>query len=785
MVSAMNMLFLPRRRLTAIVYLGILVMAALVGASAGGEQGATRGQIVVHSLEVDATVVNGYAVTEVTQHFENTGGYPEDVMFQFGIPDRAFLSNLTITVNNVPHYGKVVERAAALETYEAAVSQGQTAGMVSEGVAKNLFSTSLSLASRDRVNVTLRFEEFIPRIRGGYEYAVPLSSCTYPLGTGDFKIRVDVRTPTEVQSFQTPSHPASDINRAGGLSRIAYYHPEIPNVSTDYVVRWTQSPLPEEGSILAHDEDGVGYFCHVFAPDLYDLGGVPMSKDIIFVLDRSGSMSGDPMNQVKDSFASIVEDLRSQDRFNVIFFDDDITLYRHEILDANESARKQARNYIDSIEAAGSTNINDALLTALEMYSDTNNSVPIIVFLTDGQPTAGVTWPDTIRSNVRAANENCAAIFSLGYGSGCDLSFLEALSLENYATATHIQAGTDAKVALQGFYETISTPLLKNITFNYDAGADQVYPSQADQLFEGSEIAVVGRYDSSNSHMTSTVKAQTTNGKKVFEKSFALGSDLNNNFIPRLWAYRHINGLLDRIKVEGEDQELVGEVVDLSVRWNFVTPYTSMIMVMEEPEDVPDAEPTDQDTEPADREGDVGYDMGVTGSNDTGTGGDENVMNGWAGDGEGEGEAEGEYGDDDCDDSSWEQSMVYRDNGDSDGDGLPDWWEQEHGMDPYDPTDATEDKIAVYDKEENSGGSGTSKTTGTLFILLIAIPLVLVVLVTLSITSLRKKNNKHPGPINGHGHLSSDNEGMNHDSRGSKGSAPVVKDDDPEDIRIP
>jgi len=567
---------------TPLLLAGLFILSVFVCLPASAQ---AEADIQVNSLHIDGRIINGYAVTEVTQNFTNSGTSSGEVEFRFGIPERAFLSNLTVTVNGKTFYGQSMRKAAAQETYDSAVSSGKTAGMVSNSPSSNVFATSLNVAGGQTAEVSLRYEEFIPRTRGEYIYSIPTSASSYPLGTGDFQIRVEIHSPTDFQSFDVPSHPATDINILSDSSRIAYYHPQTPDVSRDFEIFWTQSPLPQEGSLLTHvTEDGQGYFFHVFAPDMADLGGSPMAKDIIFVLDKSGSMSGTKIQQLKDSFSSIVDDLRSEDRFNVVFFDDSIDKYSNEIIPVSGSTRNDAKTYIDRISADGSTNINDALITALEMFPDSSGTVPIIVFLTDGQPTAGETWTDNIRSNVMAANSQSVAIFSLAFGNDCDFPFLEALSLENFATAQRVDANTDASVQFQNFYETVSTPLLKNINFGYDADVSQVYPSHADQLFEGSEIAVVGRFNASRTDMGTTITARSEKGDETFEKVFPVKDTDKNDFIPRMWAYKRINNLLNQIKVEGESQTLIDEIVDLAMDNNFVTPYTAMVMVADDPE---------------------------------------------------------------------------------------------------------------------------------------------------------------------------------------------------------
>jgi predicted transcriptional regulator/uncharacterized protein YegL len=336
--------------------------------------------------------------------------------------------------------------------------------------------------------------------------------------------------------------------------------------------------------MLTYNDGTEEYFFNVFSPQREDLGGKAMDKDIIFVLDKSGSMSGTKIQQLKEAFAEIIDQLPEQDNFNIVMFDTSVMKYKTEIITASKENKNEAVTYINNIQSGGSTNLNEAMITALNMIHYSETRVPIIVMLTDGLPTEGVTNPPTIRENIKQENEAEVGIFSLGFGFDVDFEFLKAMSLENYGMAIRIYEDKDASEQITNFYDTISTPLLKGLTFSYSKGAYEVYPKAVEQLFEGSEIVVVGKYKGEENSISSDVAANSWEGMKSFKETYHFEPASNNSFIPRFWAYAKIRHLLDEIAVFGENESLKENVTDLALTYEFVTPYTSLLVEIKEPE---------------------------------------------------------------------------------------------------------------------------------------------------------------------------------------------------------
>ncbi|MDO9097709.1 MAG: VWA domain-containing protein, partial [Candidatus Methanoperedens sp.] len=249
------------------------------------------------------------------------------------------------------------------------------------------------------------------------------------------------------------------------------------------------------------------------------------------------------------------------------------------LMEANTKNKADAANFVNSLDANSGTNINQALLDAFSMFGKSSR-VPIIVFLTDGAPTEGITSPYVIRKNIREANKLKVSIFTIAFGieDESNYDFLKALSLENYGKAQRFYlGGGGVEEEMKSFYKTISTPLITDMGFTYNAVSDVVNTGQ-NNLFAGSDAIVLGKYSVGTSSISSDVTAITRTGNRNFKNSFNVVSKPENSFIPRLWAYTTIRKLMDRIDVEGETEPLKSEITKLSLEFKFVTPYTSLFV---------------------------------------------------------------------------------------------------------------------------------------------------------------------------------------------------------------
>jgi len=531
-------------------------------------------QPIVDYMHINADVNNGYAVTTVEEKLSNQLDVPANDEFRFLIPDEAFISGFLLIIDGKEYVANVLRKKEAQEKFEEAASQGKSAGLL-ESKNKNMFSYSLSFEPGQSIIVRLKYEQAVKKSLGNFEYVLFLRNVDSVV-VNDLSVNLNITSLNGITTLETPGFVGANVKYSSTTSgRVTYNANMLPD--KDLTVVYTANNPPINGDMLFYNLGGQGYMMHVFSPNETDLGTTALSKDIIFVVDKSGSMTGDKIAQVKNVFTKIISDLPPDDYFNVIFFDTTTQTFSNTLMEANTKNKTDAINFVNGLDAKGGTNINQALLDSLGMLDNSSKHVPIIVFLTDGEPTEGITSPYVIRKNIQKANIAQVSIFTIAFGiqNEANFDFLKALSLENYGKAQRFFLEGNVEEEITDFYKTISTPLITDMNFTYNEVSDVVNTGQFN-LFAGSDAIVLGKY--SGSTITSDVAATTRTGSRNFRQSFNVVSKPENSFIPRLWAYTKIKNMMDRIDVEGETDTLVSEITNISLEFKFVTPYTSLFV---------------------------------------------------------------------------------------------------------------------------------------------------------------------------------------------------------------
>ncbi|MDW7992567.1 MAG: VWA domain-containing protein [Anaerolineae bacterium] len=240
------------------------------------------------------------------------------------------------------------------------------------------------------------------------------------------------------------------------------------------------------------------------------------------------------------------------------------------------SEAPEARQWVERLEATGGTNIHDALLEALAQADRERPTV--LIFLTDGQPTEGVVEIDRILEAVRRAIPANVRLFPFGVGDDVNTVLLDTLAQEHRGAPAYVRPGERIDEAVAAFYAKVQAPVLTDISLDFgDVIVEDVYPRPLPDLFAGTQLILVGRYRGSGPvRIRLTGEAEGERREFVYEGTFrAEGGD---GFIPRLWAARKIGYLLTQIRLYGEKEEWVDAVIDLSVRYGIITPYTSFLI---------------------------------------------------------------------------------------------------------------------------------------------------------------------------------------------------------------
>ncbi|EAW93186.1 inter-alpha-trypsin inhibitor heavy chain family member 6 [Homo sapiens] len=578
-------------------------------------------KLLMTSYSMRSTVVSRYAHTLVTSVLFNPHAEAHEAIFDLDLPHLAFISNFTMTINNKVYIAEVKEKHQAKKIYEEAHQQGKTAAHVGiRDRESEKFRISTSLAAGTEVTFSLAYEELLQRHQGQYQLVVSLRpgqlvkrlsiEVTVSERTGISYVHIPPlrtgRLRTNAHASEVDSPPSTRIERGETCVRITYC-PTLQDQSSisgsgimaDFLVQYDVVMEDIIGDVQIYDD----YFIHYFAPR----GLPPMEKNVVFVIDVSSSMFGTKMEQTKTAMNVILSDLQANDYFNIISFSDTVNVWKAGgSIQATIQNVHSAKDYLHCMEADGWTDVNSALLAAASVLNHSNQEpgrgpsvgrIPLIIFLTDGEPTAGVTTPSVILSNVRQALGHRVSLFSLAFGDDADFTLLRRLSLENRGIARRIYEDTDAALQLKGLYEEISMPLLADVRLNYLGGLVGASPwAVFPNYFGGSELVVAGQVQPGKQELGIHLAARgpkdqllvahhsegaTNNSQKAFG---CPGEPAPNvaHFIRRLWAYVTIGELLDA-HFQARDTTtrhlLAAKVLNLSLEYNFVTPLTSLVMV--------------------------------------------------------------------------------------------------------------------------------------------------------------------------------------------------------------
>ncbi|XP_054639697.1 inter-alpha-trypsin inhibitor heavy chain H3-like [Dunckerocampus dactyliophorus] len=573
--------------------------------------------IEVHSFQVSCAVTSRFAHTVMTSKALNKANASQEIFFEVELPKTAFITNFTIETNGHVYVGVVKEKEKAKKEYEKAVSSGKTAGLVkASGRQMETFSMSVNIAAQSNVIFVLTYEELLLRKLGQYEI---LTRVKPKQPVKEFQISVNIFEPQGIafveatgtfltnQLLPLVDKTVTDTKALITFSPTLEQQRKCPTcegtkIEGDFVVKYDIKREENLGEIQIVN----GYFVHFFAPP--DLLRVP--KNVIFVVDRSGSMSGQKIKQTREALAAILKDLHEDDHFALIQFDSDIITWKDSVVKATKGNVTDAIAYVQKLKDRGATNINAALLKAVEMLMKERQykrlperSVDMIILLTDGMPNHGVSNLQAIQANVRSAIDGKMSLFCLGFGNDVDYSFLDVMSKENKGLARRIFEASDAALQLQGFYEEVASPLLLEVDLRYpDNTVDFLTKNHHSHLFNGSEIVVAGRLDDSRHFDNFLVEVfaqgpeadfQVQGKAKVADWDVVYPEDkyIFGDFTERLWAYLTIQQLLEKSRIGGQEEKdrITAEALNMSLRYNFVTPLTSMVVTKPETEDGPDS----------------------------------------------------------------------------------------------------------------------------------------------------------------------------------------------------
>jgi Ca-activated chloride channel family protein len=533
-----------------------------------------------HHVKVE--IVGQVAKTSVDQVFINHSGRDIEGTYIFPVPEGASVSDFAMYIGNERVKGEILDSREARRIYEDIVRRMRDPGLL-EYMGRNLFRARVyPIPARGEKRVQISYTEVLKAENGLVKYLYPLNTEKFsrdPLSDVSVTVRIESQVP--IVNVYSPSHKISVRKEGEGMARAGYEEKDV-RPDKDFLLYYSLSTDDIGLSFMNWEGPEGGYFMLLASPRFAAPGERIVAKNVVLVLDSSGSMSGAKIAQAKAAARFILNHLDKRDAFTLIDFDDGVTPFSEGLVPASDDAVARALKFVDGIEDSGGTNINDALLAALSRMRD-GERPGYVLFMTDGLPTVGTTETADILRKIQKGNERRSRIFVFGVGDDVNTELLDRLSSDHRGASVYIGETEDLEVALSGFYEKISSPLLSDLTVEFKGlDTSQVYPRVLPDLFKGSQLVLVGRYRGDGPvSVVMTGKAGREGKRFVLESRPLTGSD-RFSFLPRLWATRRIGYLLEEIRLQGRTKELEDEIRRLGLKYGIVTPYTSYLVTERE-----------------------------------------------------------------------------------------------------------------------------------------------------------------------------------------------------------
>jgi Ca-activated chloride channel homolog len=551
----------------------------------------------VKSISIDTRINGQVATTHLEQVFRNDTPYTLEGTYFFPIPETASIVEFAIWENGKKLVGEVRTREEARRIYDEIVRRQRDPGLL-EYAGKDLFQASIfPIPPNSDKKLEMTYSQVLKAESATVAYR-------YPLGTGrnlwnrPVPLNEDVRRNMPTQKFGTvsgkieivgrealrniysPSHQV-EVKRKGEREAVVSF--ETSSNDNDFQLFYGLSNNDFGMSLLTYREPGKdGYFLLQISPKDNITESELVNKDIVFVLDTSGSMADEgKMEKARNALLFGVRTLRDGDRFNVINFAGEEHLFEDKLIAANADGRRRGEEFVKKLQPNGGTNINDALRAALKQF-DSSDRPKMLVFMTDGLPTVGESNVEKIIKNAKEIKVEGLRMFTFGVGYDVNTMLLDKLAEENSGTADYVEPKEDLEIKVSSFFTKVNSPVLTGLEMDFGGvQTDLMYPRSLTDIFKGTQLTILGRYRNSSdlNNITIHLKGKTGRETRTFNYSnldFPLRAD-KHEFLPRLWATRRVGWLIEQIRSNGENKELRDEIVDLGTRYGIVTPYTSYL----------------------------------------------------------------------------------------------------------------------------------------------------------------------------------------------------------------
>lgn len=570
--------------------------------------------------EVTAKIAGNISRVEVTQSFENPFTTTLEAVYIFPLPDEAAVDDMLIRIGDRTIQGSIKKRQEAVAIYEQARKQGRTAGLL-EQERDNIFTQSLAnIKPGEQIDVIIRYSDSLKFEGGNYEFVFPmvvgpryipgitieenavgggsaiapmtqhqdtdlvpdasrLNSPILPAGTRsrhDINVTVEINAGVEIQDVNSPSHQIQ-IVREKQLVRVKLGGGDrIPN--KDLILRYQVASNNIQTTTLTQADERGGHFALYLIPALQHRPNEIVAKDMVFLIDTSGSQGGAPLMQCQELMRRFINGLNPQDTFSIIDFSDTTQQLSPVPLPNTSQNRSLALNYINQLNAGGGTEMLGGIRAVLNFPVTNSGRLRSIVLLTDGY----IGNENQILAEVKQRLQPGTRLHSFGAGSSVNRFLLNRIAELGRGIARIIRHDEPVDEVVEKFYRQINNPVFANIQLQWEGDGESpiMYPSTPPDLFAEQPLVLFGRKPDRHSG-----KLQITGivaGGRRYQHSFDLNfQETGNPAIAQLWGRSRIKDLMNQM-VSGDTKGGVAAVTDTALTYQLLSQYTAFVAVSDD-----------------------------------------------------------------------------------------------------------------------------------------------------------------------------------------------------------
>ncbi|HOL22249.1 MAG TPA: VIT domain-containing protein [bacterium] len=539
-------------------------------------------EVRYHRVKVD--IKNGIAKTNIDQEFYNPTNSRLEGIYIFPVPEGAIISGFSMDINGQEMQAELLPAEKAKGIYEDIVRRMKDPALL-EYAGRDVFKVRIfPIEPRSSKKIRIQYGQMLKKDSGIVRYVYPLNTEKFSSKSiGDVSIKVNIETDEKIKMLFCSTHNV-EITRKSDLQATIGFEASNVLPDMDFIVYYSTDRKDISVDLLTYkEEDEDGFFILNISPSYMMQEKEIIQKNIVFVVDTSGSMAGKKIEQAKNALDFCISNLNRKDRFDIVRFSTEAEVLFGELKTVDTKSIESAKTFIEKMRPVGGTNIEEALTMALSVLEGEDKNPASIIFITDGKPTIGLTDEDEIIRMVEQKNRKGVRIFVFGIDYEINTHLLDRIAEISSGYRDYVTPEEDIEIKITSFYEKIRYPVLSNIRIKINAlNTYSTYPKKIPDLFKNSQIVITGRYKKGGS--TEIILEGIVEGKKKsFEYNISF-PHINpaNEFIPHIWAAQHIGYLLDEVRLNGENKEVKEEIIEVATRYGIITPYTSFLIVEDE-----------------------------------------------------------------------------------------------------------------------------------------------------------------------------------------------------------